>query len=205
MVGTANEEVIPRTMADASRHAIRHHEAVDNDRSAGDTAASGIRQLGVDHIDAPNVDVANRVFIRQQKKAGVWVPHHPSQTSRSDGASTSADRGNLTAEFGTISTEGSTESAFSMMQSIPEPETRVTDCVDRMAVEVLFEGSTWTPQLTDVDNMQGSLEQGGIRRPSQLWRPWAAVTGSSKAPRRRPAGPRPAENDWLATPTANFS
>ena len=64
------------------------------------------------------------------------------------------------ADVGTISTEGSTESAFSMMQSIPEPETRVTDCVDRMAVEVLFEGSTWTPQLTDVDNMQGSLEQG---------------------------------------------
>jgi subtilase family serine protease len=66
------------------------------------------------------------------------------------------------ADVGTISTQGSTESAFSMMQSTPEPETGVTDGVDRMACEVRFEGSTWTPQLTDLGagNMQATLEQG---------------------------------------------
>ncbi len=66
------------------------------------------------------------------------------------------------ADVGTISTEDSTESAFSMVQSTPEPETAVTDGVDRVACEVLFAGSTWTPQLTDLvqDNMQATLEQG---------------------------------------------
>ena len=98
MICTTHEEVGSRTVCDACRHAIRYDDAVGDHRSAGDASATGIRQPRVNYIDATDVSDGDGILICQKQKTAVGVPHHPAQTSRSDGTAARPAGSGLAAE-----------------------------------------------------------------------------------------------------------
>jgi hypothetical protein len=76
MVCATYQEVVTWTLNDAARHAILHHEGVDDHRSIR------ISQPRIDFVDAANVRDGDGVGIGQQQVTGVGIPRHSCQTGR---------------------------------------------------------------------------------------------------------------------------
>ena len=73
VVRATYQEVVTRPLSKASRHAIGHHETIDDHR------AIWVSEPGINHIDATNVGDTDGILIRLQQVTGVGIPNHSAQ------------------------------------------------------------------------------------------------------------------------------
>jgi hypothetical protein len=84
VVSATYEEVVTRSLSKAGRHAIGHHETVDDYR------AIGVSEPRIDFIDTSNVGNANGIFVCLEQVTSIGIPNHSAQSSRRYSASARA-------------------------------------------------------------------------------------------------------------------